>query len=101
IGVSNDIISTVNTKLEMMRQDDAEMNKQVFALLLLNRFVAEDPFHSSSSTSASTMVKQSVSKLMTEELNRLAADLIKGVELNFDVEASDDYSTGERESRTD
>ncbi|MFT3946029.1 MAG: translocation/assembly module TamB domain-containing protein [Agriterribacter sp.] len=101
IGVSNDIITTVNTKLEMMRQDDAEMNKQVFALLLLNRFVADDPFRSSSSTSASTMVKQSVSKLMTEELNRLAADLIKGVELNFDVESSDDYSTGERESRTD
>lgn len=101
IGVSNDIISTVKTKLEMMRQDDAEMNKQVFALLLLNRFVAEDPFRSSSSTSASTMVKQSVSKLLTEELNRLAADLIKGVELNFDVESSDDYSTGERESRTD
>ncbi|MCC6289312.1 MAG: translocation/assembly module TamB [Chitinophagaceae bacterium] len=101
IGVSNDIITTVNTKLEMMRQDDAEMNKQVFALLLLNRFVADDPFKSSSSTSASTMVKQSVSKLMTEELNRLAADLIKGVELNFDVESSDDYSTGERESRTD
>jgi hypothetical protein len=101
LGVSNDIISTVKTKLEMMRQDDAEMNKQVFALLLLNRFVAEDPFSSSSSTSASTMAKQSVSKLMTEELNRLAADLIKGVELNFDVEASDDYSTGERESRTD
>lgn len=101
IAVSNDIISTVKTKLEMMRQDDAEMNKQVFALLLLNRFVAEDPFRSSSSTSTSTMVKQSVSKLLTEELNRLAADLIKGVELNFDVESSDDYSKGERESRTD
>lgn len=101
LGVSNDIVTTVKTKLDMLRQEDAEMNKQVFALLLLNRFVAEDPFKSSTSTNASTLVKQSVSKLMTEQLNRLAADLIKGVELNFDVAASDDYTTGERQSRTD
>lgn len=101
LGVSNDVLSTVKTKLEMLRNEDAEMNKQVFALLLLNRFVAEDPFRSSTGTSTSTLVKQSVSKLMTEQLNKLAADLIKGVELNFDVEASDDYTTGQRESRTD
>ena len=101
IGVSNDIVSDVKTKLELLRQEDAEMNKQVFALLLLNRFVADDPFKSSSSTNTSTMVKQSVSKLMTEQLNRLAADIIKGVDVNFDVNASDDYTTGERQSRTD
>ena len=100
-GVSNDIVSDVKTKLELLRQEDAEMNKQVFALLLLNRFVADDPFKSSSSTSTSTMVKQSVSKLMTEQLNRMAADIIKGVDVNFDVNASDDYTTGERQSRTD
>lgn len=100
-GVSNDILATVRTKLDMLRQQEAEMNKQVFSLLLLNRFVAEDPFSSSGSTSASTLVRQSVSKLMTEQLNRLASDLVKGVELNFDIAASDDYTTGERESRTD
>jgi hypothetical protein len=100
-GVSNDILVNVRTKLEMLRQEEAEMNKQVFALLLLNRFVAEDPFSSSGSSSTSTLVRQSVSKLMTEQLNQLAADLIKGVDLNFDIAASDDYTTGERQSRTD
>ena len=100
-GVSNDILANVRTKLDMLRQEEAEMNKQVFSLLLLNRFVAEDPFNSSGSTSASTLVRQSVSKLMTEQLNRLASDMVKGVELNFDIAASDDYTTGERQSRTD
>lgn len=100
-GVSNDILTNVRTKLDILRQEEAEMNKQVFALLLLNRFMAEDPFSSSGSTSTSTLVRQSVSKLMTEQLNQLAADLIKGVELNFDIDASDDYTTGERQSRTD
>lgn len=100
-GVSNDILTNVRTKLEILRQEEAEMNKQVFALLLLNRFVAEDPFSSSGSTSTSTLVRQSVSKLMTEQLNQLAADLVKGVDLNFDIAASDDYTTGQRQSRTD
>jgi hypothetical protein len=100
-GVSNDILANVRTKLDILRQEEAEMNKQVFSLLLLNRFVAEDPFRSSGSTSASTLVRQSVSKLMTEQLNQLAADLVKGVDLNFDIAASDDYTTGERQSRTD
>lgn len=100
-GVSNDILANVRTKLDILRQEEAEMNKQVFSLLLLNRFVAEDPFRSSGSTSASTLVRQSVSKLMTEQLNQLAADLVKGVDLNFDIAASDDYTTGEKQSRTD
>ncbi|HEX5026132.1 MAG TPA: translocation/assembly module TamB domain-containing protein, partial [Agriterribacter sp.] len=81
-GVSNDILSNVRTKLEMLKQDEAEMNKQVFSLLLLNRFMTENPFESSGGTSTSTMVRQSVSKLMTQQLNQLAADLVKGVELN-------------------
>lgn len=100
-AVGNDVLTTVRTKLDILRQEDAEMNKQVFALLLLNRFVTEDPFSSSTSTSAATMVRQSVSKLMTEQLNRLAADLVKGVDLNFDVSSSEDYTTGERQDRTD
>ena len=38
---------------------------------------------------------------MTEQLNRLAAGLIDGVDLTFDVSSTDDYTTGEQRSRTD
>jgi hypothetical protein len=34
-------------------------------------------------------------------LNNLAGDLIKGVELDFDLESTDDYTTGQRQNRTD
>ena len=92
----------VVAKLEQVRRDDAEMNKQVFALLLLGRFVAENPFQSSGgSTSAESMVRQSASRLLTEQLNQLAGNLIKGVDLNFGVSSEDDYSSGEKQSRTD
>jgi hypothetical protein len=100
--VGNEIITTVRNKLEIIRQDPGEVNKQVFALLLLNRFIGDNPFNSSSETlSANTFARQSVSKLLTEQLNKLAGDLIEGVDLNFDVISSEDYTSGERRDRTD
>ncbi|HLG39273.1 MAG TPA: translocation/assembly module TamB domain-containing protein, partial [Chitinophagaceae bacterium] len=47
------------------------------------------------------LARQSVSKLMTEQLNQLAAELVKGVDINFDIQSSEDYTTGERRDRTD
>lgn len=42
-----------------------------------------------------------MSRILTEQLNNLAGSLIKGVDLNFGVNAEDDFSTGTRTSRTD
>jgi translocation and assembly module TamB len=93
----------VNERLEELRRDDAEMNKQVFALLLLNRFVSENPFQSAAGTSnpVSSFARQSVSRLLSEQLNNLAGNLIKGVDLNFGVMSQEDFTTGERLNRTD
>lgn len=101
-GVSNDIITQVDTRLAQLRQDPGEINKQVFSLLLLNRFIGENPLESSApGFSATTYVRQSVSKLLTSQLNKLAAGLIDGVDITFDVTSTDDYTTGSRRSRTD
>src|SRR5690554_2222816 len=100
-GVPSEVITLTNSKLEQLRTEESEMNKQVFALLLLNRFIGENPFESSTGLSAESMARQSVSKLLSQQLNNLAADLIQGVELDFDLESEDDYSTGAKETRTD
>jgi translocation and assembly module TamB len=101
-GVSNDIITQVDTRLEQLRQDPGEINKQVFSLLLLNRFVGQNPLQSTTPFfDASSYARQSVSKLLTGELNQLAAGLIDGVDLTFDVTSTDDYTTGSRRNRTD
>ncbi|HEY1023023.1 MAG TPA: translocation/assembly module TamB domain-containing protein, partial [Flavisolibacter sp.] len=101
-NVSSDIISNVDIRLTQLRQEPSELNKQVFSLLLLGRFVGDNPFESSGGGfSAKSYAMQSVSKLMTEQLNNLAGDLIAGVDLNFDVTSSDDYTTGTRRNRTD
>jgi translocation and assembly module TamB len=85
-----------------LREDQGEINKQVFSLLLLGRFVGENPFKSEgASFSAASYARQSVSKLLTEQLNQLAAGLIQGVDINFDVVSTDDYTTGSLRNRTD
>jgi hypothetical protein len=86
-----------------MRQDPGEMNKQVFALLLLNRFVGDNPFDNSSggSLDANTFARQSVSRLLTEQLNSLTQGLIEGVDINFDLATTEDYTTGTKQDRTD
>jgi translocation and assembly module TamB len=100
--VPNDVIAIVNTRLGQIRQEPNEMNKQVFALLLLNRFVTENPFQSSGpSITAESFARQSASKLLAEQLNNLAGGLVEGVDINFDVNSYDDYSSGNQMTRTD
>lgn len=100
--VSGDVVTRTKNKLQQLRQEPAELNKQVFALLLLNRFIGENPFASESGgTSAESMARQSVSKILSQQLNDLAGELITGVQLEFDLESTDDYTSGTRENRTD
>lgn len=101
-NVDAQVISDVETKLTRLRSEPSEMNKQVFAILLLNRFVAENPFESGGDgLNAGTLARQSVSKILTQELNNLTSSLVSGVDINFDVDSREDYSTGRRENRTD
>ena len=101
-SVSTEIINTTQAKLTQLRSQPDEMNKQVFALLLLNRFIGENPFASETGgTNVSSLARESVSKILSQQLNNLAGDLIEGVELNFDLDTSDDYTTGQRENKTD
>jgi hypothetical protein len=101
-SVSTEIINATQAKLTQLRQQPDELNKQVFALLLLNRFIGENPFASETGgTSVSSLARESASKILSQQLNNLAGDLIEGVELNFDLNTSDDYTTGQRENKTD
>jgi autotransporter translocation and assembly factor TamB len=101
-GVSSDIVTASQAKLEQLRQEPAELNKQVFALLLLNRFIGENPFASESGgISAESLARQSVSKILSQQLNDLAGDLISGIQLEFDLESTEDYTSGTMQNRTD
>ena len=92
----------VETRLEQMRTNEAEINKQVFALLLLGRFIQENPFQSAvASTDAGTIAKQSASKILSDQLDQLAGSLISGVDIDFDMNSSQDYSSGSTVNQTE
>ncbi len=87
-----------NSGLTTLRNNTAELNKQVFALLVLNKFLTDQSGSSSSSgLNAEGIARQSVSELLTDQLNLLASDLIKGVNLNFDLNSQAEGGT----ARTD
>lgn len=101
-NVATEVTDAAEAQLARLRQEPSELNKQVFALLLLNRFIGQNPFSSEAGgTSAESLARQSASKILSQQLNNLAADLISGVEVNFDLESTDDYTTGQLQNRTD
>ncbi|MBB6500779.1 translocation/assembly module TamB [Pedobacter cryoconitis] len=92
----------VYTQIQNVNRDEGQLNKQVFALLALGRFIANNPFESlAGGGSVSTLARSSVSNLLTDQLNNLASDLIKGVDVNFGLNSSEDYSTGSMQQKTD
>ena len=101
--VANEVIT--NVKARLLNLQENEVNKQVFALLILNRFFSEkstDFFSSSTGgSSAEAFARQSVSKILSDQLDQFASDLIKGVDLDVNLSSSQDYFNGESSKRTD
>jgi translocation and assembly module TamB len=96
-----DQIELIQAKLNQVRQDTGELNKQVFAVLILGRFVSDDPFSSAAAQSVGFSAVQSVSTFIGEQLNSAASKLVKGVDLTVDLPTTEDYTTGTMRQRTD
>jgi hypothetical protein len=89
----------VNQKLNILNEDPSSLNKQVFALLILGRFVQENPLQSESG-GTSTFIRSTVSNFLSTQLNQLTSKFVPGVEMNFDIKSYDDYQSGTAQGRT-
>ena len=90
----------VYARLQDINTRESDLNKQVFALLILKRFIADNPFENQSAGGFETTARSSVSKILSEQLNRLSEN-VKGVELSFDIKSYEDYSAGQAEGQTE
>lgn len=90
----------VYARLQDINTRESDLNKQVFALLILKRFIADNPFENQGAEGLGSTARRSVSKILSEQLNRLSEN-IKGVELSFDIKSYEDYSTGQAEGQTE
>lgn len=99
--VTTSVAEQVQRKLVEIRSDPSVLNKQVFAALILNRFITDDPFASGAGGGLEYAARQSASRFLSDQLNNIANQLVQGVELNVGLETSEDYSTGSKANRTD
>ncbi|RIV27010.1 AsmA family protein [Fibrisoma montanum] len=85
--------TAIENKLKTLRQDESQINKQVFALLILSRFLPENvsDFFSGSGTGgglgtqAEGLARNSVSKLLSDQLGRFASGILKGFDVDFNL----------------
>jgi hypothetical protein len=95
--------TTIDNKLTQIRGDEAATNKQVFSLLLLNRFTGEQSsdFFQGNGTDFTDIARQSVSQFLSSALNEIAANLLKGIDIDLNLNSFRDYSNGGNTQRTD
>ena len=100
--VSQEVVSTVNLRLSQIRQDPNELNKQVLGVLVLGHFIGDNPLQSlGGNAGIQGAIRNSVSGLLSDQLNKLAGNLIGGVQLSFDLTSGANYATGIQQNRTD
>nr|WKN39070.1 translocation/assembly module TamB domain-containing protein [Tunicatimonas sp. TK19036] len=89
-GIYSDLVSE---RLKQIEQDETQLYKQVFGLIVLNRFIPVSgglgSGESSGFASVNDQINGSVSQLLTDQLSQLTEDYLGGVELSVGLESSD------------
>ncbi len=95
----------VEAKLAQLRQPNqtSELSKQVFSLLILGRFVTQNPFQTSSGEGlVATQLRGSASAVLTDQLTNLTDKYLSGLGLDLGVTNQANYTAdGGQGSRTD
>jgi translocation and assembly module TamB len=95
----NALGGSVYAVLQDINTRETDLNKQVFALLILQQFVADNPFQTQGGSGLENAARTSVSKLLTDQLNRMSGN-IKGVQLSFDLKSYEQFTDGKTEDKT-
>jgi len=103
VQINQQLRTTIENKLAQLRGDIAATNKQVFSLLLLNRFAGEQSsdFFKGNGASFDDLARESVSKFLSSALDQIASDLFKGVDIDLNLNSYKDYNSGDAQQRTD
>ena len=102
-AISSELRTTIENKLTQIRGDESATNKQVFSLLLLGRFTGEQSsdFFKGNGDDFNDIARQSVSQFLSSALNEIAGNLLKGVDIDLNLNSYRDYANGGNNQRTD
>lgn len=82
----------LKTRLAELNQNESELNKQVFGLLVLNSFLPEEAGEGSDNVA---IARASASRILTNQLNKLSETYLKGVELSVNVSSYESADAGQ------
>jgi hypothetical protein len=94
----------VDTRLQQLSQPafEEELNRQVFAVLVLNTFIMDDPGSSPGGgrSLAGTAARNSVNQILSDQLNKLAGNYLGGVDISVGVQTYDQAHGDQAYQRT-
>ncbi len=92
----------LEARVNELGQNESELNKQVFALLILGNFIQDDPISAvTSGPGLSSTARTSASRILSQQLNRLSGKYIRGVDINFELESYEGIEEGQVVGRTE
>lgn len=96
------IDGTVYGRIKQVNSEEDELNKQVFSLLVLNKFYPNSGSDGSGGGAAS-LVRKNVNDALSDQLNAFSGKLTgnTGIELDFGLNSYTDYQGESTQQRTD
>ncbi|MEX0995460.1 MAG: translocation/assembly module TamB [Flavobacteriaceae bacterium] len=88
-------------RVQQLNQQEEELNKQVFSLLVLNRFFPESGSDGSQG-GAMSLARNNINQALSERMNKFSDQLLgsTGVELDFGLDSFTDYGEEGSQERT-
>ena len=101
--VNKELRYIITNKLRQLNTDVAATNRQVFALLVLDRFVGEQSadFFKGNGGGLGGVSGESVSKFLAAALDEIASDLFKGINADLNLNSFKDFTAARGTSQTD
>ena len=94
----------VDARLAQLRQpgNTSDLSKQVFSLLVLERFIQQNPFATTAGESiVASQLRGSVSQVLTDQLQNLTGQYLAGLGLDLGISNQADYTSNSAAGRTD
>jgi hypothetical protein len=85
-------------QVQSINSNETRLNKQVFSLLVLNQFFPSGS--SNGGPNSEAIARNSASQILSNQLNKLSNQYVKGVDLNLDLNSYEDYQSGTPQDRT-
>ncbi len=82
-------------RVQQINEQPGALNKQVFSLLVLNKFFP-DSGADGSTGGAESIARNNINQVLSDQLNQFGGQLLgdTGVDLNFGLDSYEDYSSG-------